>query len=102
MRILDFIRSGYINLNNDQARNVGLEASTHSRTSNSAANAYYLNSNNTNVNPSNANNRYYGFPPPLVSIARAVPIFEKASLITARLKFVCFSKNSLYSIQKML
>ena len=59
---LAFVRSGYINLNNGQARNVGLEASTRSRTANSAANAYYLNSNDTNVNPSNANNRYYGFP----------------------------------------
>ncbi len=71
-----FVRSGYIRLQDGQANNVGYEASTRSRTAYSAANAYYLNSNPTNVNPSNANNRYYGFP--LRWGGRgAVPIFGK-------------------------
>lgn len=60
---LAFVRSGYIRLQDGQAQNVGLEASTRSRTSSSAAYAYYLNSNDTGVNPSDINYyRYRGFP----------------------------------------
>lgn len=59
---LAFVRSGYVNLNNGQARNVGNEGDYWSRTAKSSTNAYNLNFNTSNVNPSNNNNRWNGFP----------------------------------------
>ncbi len=69
-----FVRSGYVNLNNGQARNVGENGYGWSRTAKSSIYGYNLNMNTTDVNPSNNNNRYNGFP--LRWVARAVPIFE--------------------------
>lgn len=83
--------------NEERAYHVGNNGYNWSRTSNSSTNAY--NVNTSNVNPSN-NNRYNGCPS--AGAVRLEPIFEEASLITARLKLVFFSKNSLYSTQKML
>lgn len=59
---LAFVRSGYVNLNNGNVNNVGNEATLRSRTSVSATNAYNLNSNPTDVNPSNSGVRYNGRP----------------------------------------
>ena len=57
-----FVRSGYVNLNNGQARNVGENSYGWSRTAKSSIYGYNLNMNTTDVNPSNNNNRYNGFP----------------------------------------
>ncbi len=46
-------------------RNVGNNGYNWSRTASSSTNAYHLNTNPTNVNPSNSSNRWAAFPPPL-------------------------------------
>ena len=57
---LAFVRSGNVNLNSGSANNVGNNAQLWSRTSLSSTNAYNLNTNPGNVNPSNNGNRYIG------------------------------------------
>lgn len=59
---LAFVRRGYVNLNNGYVDNVGSNGYNWSRTSKSSTNAYNLNFNTSNVNPSNNNNRYNGRP----------------------------------------
>lgn len=56
-----FVRSGYMHLANGYVNNTGYNGDYWTRTAYSAANAYNLNMNPTNVNPSNNWNRYGGF-----------------------------------------
>jgi len=60
--VLAFVRSGVIYPNNGTAGYVGNNGYGWSRTARSDTNAYNLNMNPTNVNPSNNNSRFHGFP----------------------------------------
>ena len=60
--LLAFVRSGNVNVNDGKVYNVGNSGYGRSRTASSSTNAYYLNFNPTDVNPSNNNHRWYGFP----------------------------------------
>lgn len=62
---LAFVRSGWVNVSTSYeggVRNVGNNGYGWSRTAQSSTNAYHLNFNPTNVNPSNNSNRWAGFP----------------------------------------
>lgn len=59
---LAFVRSDAVRLVEGSVRYAGNNGYGWSRTANSSTNAYYLDMNPTNVNPSNNTNRYYGFP----------------------------------------
>ena len=59
---LAFVRSGYVSLGYGQARNAGEYGCGWSRTAISSSYAYYLYMGTTNVNPSDYNNRWNGFP----------------------------------------
>jgi len=59
---LAFVRSDAIRVNSGNVGWAGNNGYGWSRTAQSATNAYFLNMNPTNVNPSNNNNRWHGFP----------------------------------------
>jgi len=62
MVCLAFVRSGWVNLGDGQARNLGNNGNYWARTAVSETNGRYLNFNPGNVNPSNSWGRYGGFP----------------------------------------
>lgn len=62
MVCLAFVRSGWVNVDAGAMWNVGNNGYGWSRTAQSATNAYFLNMNPTNVNPSNNNNRWVSLP----------------------------------------
>ena len=60
--LLIFPASGYLNSGSGAFTNVGSNGYYWSCSPNNATNGYNLNFNSGNVNPSNNNNRAYGFP----------------------------------------
>ena len=59
---LAFVRSGYVDLGASQARVIGTNGYSWTRTSNSANDTYSLYFSSSIIYPSNYGNRYYGRP----------------------------------------
>ena len=74
------MRSGYVNVSIPALRNAGQNGyDWSSRSYSTTTNAYSLNFNASDVNPSNYNNRWNGFPLRWFCTPRRVPIFKLMS-----------------------
>lgn len=74
--------SGYRNCDDGSMNNVGSNGNYWSASPNSSNNGYYLNFNSSSVNPSNNNNRAYGYS------VRCVQAFTNVTVISVHVLYL--------------